>query len=218
MFNRFMINTGSKDLDEFLGGYGNNITIIYGKAATGKTTCCMLATLEQLKQNKKVIYLDTENDFSLDRFKQLAKDDYKKYLDNLFLLKINNFKSQSIKIKELSSFIEKGSFSLVIIDTIGIYYRRLVKRKKDLADNMLISQLKTLKNISNKIPVLITNQVYKKIDEDKDVMLANNIVNKFSNCLIELNHDKNRKIKILKPVKKEMLFEIREEGIFRVEH
>ena len=213
-----MINTGSKDFDEFFGGYGNHITVIYGKASTGKTTCCILASIEQLKQNKKVIYLDAENSFSVDRFEQLAKNDYKKYLENLFLIKVTDFKTQGNKIKELIPLIEKGNFSLLIIDTIGIYYRRLVKSKKELANNMMISQLRTLKEISSKIPVIITNQVYKNIDEDKDMMIADSIINNFTSCVIELEHKKDRKIKMLRPVKKEMIFEIKEEGMFKAGH
>tara|TARA_Y100000310_G_scaffold159627_1_gene159287 strand:+ start:48979 stop:49614 length:636 start_codon:yes stop_codon:yes gene_type:complete len=209
--------TGSKDLDEFLGGYGKHITIIYGKAATGKTTCCMLAALEQLKQNKKVLYLDIENSFSLERFEQLAKEDYKKYLDNLILLRIKNFKEQSLKIKELKKLIEKGNFSLIVVDTIGVYYRRLVKSKKDLANNMLVSQLKNLKELSNETPVLITNQVYSKLDVNEELMVGHNNIERFANCLIELDKNDNRKIKLIKPVKKDMLFEIKDEGMFKVD-
>ena len=101
-----MIKTGSKDLDDFLDGYDNDITMIYGKGATGKTTIVKLAAIEQLKQNKKVIYLDIENGFSLDRFKQLAGGNYKNYLDNLFLFKIKNFKEQHMKIKDLKKLID----------------------------------------------------------------------------------------------------------------
>ena len=214
--NKSMINTGSKDLDDFIGGYGNHLTMIYGKAATGKTTCCMLAAIEQLKQNKKVIYIDTENGFSLDRFKQLAGEDYNRYLDNLFISKINDFKNQGKKIKELMLFIEKSKFSLIIVDTIGIYYRRIVKSHKDLANNMLISQIKDLQEISKKVPVIITNQVYNKIDIDEEVMLAYNLIERYCSCLIQLNKNIKRKIKLIKPVKKEMFFEIEREGLFKV--
>ncbi|MDP6642427.1 MAG: ATPase domain-containing protein [Candidatus Nanoarchaeia archaeon] len=208
-----MISTGSKDLDEFLGGYGDHISALYGKAATGKTTCGMLATLNLLKQDKKVIYLDVEDSFSLDRLKQLTKEDYQKYLDNLFLLKIKNFKEQGVKIKELKSLIEKGNFSLVVVDTIGMYYRRMVKGHKDLANNMLISQLRNLKEL--KIPILITNQVYSNINIDEKMMVGHNIVERYCNCLIELDKNIKRKIKLIKPIKKEMYFEIKEDGIFK---
>jgi DNA repair protein RadB len=208
-----MIDTGSKDLDEFLGGYGDHISALYGKAATGKTTCCMLATINLLKQDKKVIYLDVENSFSLDRLKQLAKEDYQKYLDNLFLLKIKNFKEQGIKIKELKSLTEKGNFSLVVVDTIGMYYRRMVKSHRDLANNMLNSQLRNLKELN--IPILITNQVYSNIDLDEKMMIGHNIVERYCSCLIELDKNIKRKIKLIKPNKKEMYCEIKDDGIFK---
>lgn len=209
-----MINTGSKDLDGFLEGY-DKVTVIYGPAASGKTTLCLLATLQQLKNNKKVLFLDTENGFSIDRFKQLAGDDYKKYLDNVFLFQITNFKTQQQKIKDVKNLIEKGDITLVVVDTIGNFYRRLLKGHKDLANNMLGSQLRILKDIAKKVPVLITNQVYMDIEKNQIKTVGNEILSKNCDSFIELTNNP-RKIILRKPDKKEFSFKIVNDGVLKV--
>ena len=78
-----MINTipsGSKILDKMLnGGYEKDIiTTIYGPAGSGKTILCLLCSVNMTRNNKKVIYVDTENNFSIERLKQIAPYDYNK--------------------------------------------------------------------------------------------------------------------------------------------
>ena len=76
----------------------NNIIAIYGEAGTGKTTLSLIAAIDKLKLGKKVLFLDTENSFPIERFKQLTENNLS-LLDNLILIKANNFKEQQEKIK-----------------------------------------------------------------------------------------------------------------------
>ena len=92
-------DAGSNIIDEFLnGGYDKDIiSTIYGPASSGKTTFCLLAGISIEKQGKKVIFVDTEGGFSLDRFKQLIKSfgaDPLELLKNIFILKPTNFQEQ----------------------------------------------------------------------------------------------------------------------------
>ena len=75
------ISTGSEYLNKFLNsGYEKGrISVIFGPAATGKTTLCMLAALATAKSGKKILFIDTENGFSVERLKQMSKD-YEKIL------------------------------------------------------------------------------------------------------------------------------------------
>ena len=212
----FMISTGSKDLDEFLSGY-KDVTIIYGAASTGKTCCCLLAAIEQAKQNKKVLFLDTENSFSLERVKQVNDDE--KILDNILVFKIKSFKEQQKRIRELDKIISKSNISLVVIDTIGFFYRTLVKRHSDLANSMLISQVNILKEISKNIPVIIANPVYSGLDDfEKIKIVGGEILKRIADTLIRLEKFDNgkRKLKLIKPKKEEMFFEISDKGIFKI--
>ncbi|MEK6952368.1 MAG: DNA repair protein RadB, partial [Nanoarchaeota archaeon] len=67
-----MIGSGNKELDGLISGYGNEISIIYGPAASGKTTLAILSMVGQLKRDKKVVFVDTEKGFSIDRFMQIC--------------------------------------------------------------------------------------------------------------------------------------------------
>lgn len=204
-----MIPTGSKDLDNLIQNY-KGITIIYGEGATGKTLCCLQATKNA--KNNKIIFLDTENSFSIERLQQLDEN-YKEYLNNILLLKIKSFKEQSLKIKALQDI---KNISLIILDGIGMHYRRLVKRNSDLANAMLITQLKILNKISKTTPVIITNQVYMDIKQQKLVMLADKTYLKnFADTIIRLDINP-RKLTVIKPGKKYMYFEIKNKGIFKL--
>ena len=90
------ISAGSYDLNKWLyGGYETDIiTTIYGPAGSGKTNFCLLAGVSQAKKGNKVIYVDTEGGFSVERIKQIAGEDYEKVLSNILLLKPMNFEEQ----------------------------------------------------------------------------------------------------------------------------
>ena len=206
-----MISTGCKDLNEFIEGY-QGINCIFGPSATGKTTMAKLATVEQCKLGKKVIYLDVEDSFSLDRFKQLAGEDYKKLLDNLLLFKIKNFNEQHNKIQELEKIIKKTNVSLIIIDTLSIYYRRILKRIPEIANKMLMKQLRILKYISETIPVIITNQVYDDVEGNGVRMVGGSMPIRASDRIIELQKEPRKLI----CDEKELLFDINEKGISKL--
>ena len=107
-----MIQTGLKDLDNLLENY-NNLTAIYGEAGTGKTTLCLLAAIEQALNNKKVLFLDSENNFSTERFTQLLNNRDKECIKNILILKIKNFNIQHTQIKSLEKIIEELKPSII---------------------------------------------------------------------------------------------------------
>lgn len=198
-----MTSTGSQDLDKFL--QYNNITTIYGEAGTGKTTLCLLSSIEQASNNKKVLYLDAEKNFSTERFEQLLNGRNKECIKNILILNIKNFNLQHTQIKNLENI---KNISLIITDSITHYYRRLYRREPEIAKAMLGKQLSILKKISDNIPIIITSQVYSNMNDDV-LPLAKEILKKFSKTIIKL--EKNpRKLTL---DKKEINFKIINEGI-----
>jgi (p)ppGpp synthase/HD superfamily hydrolase len=63
------------------------VTVLYGASGTGKTNFCLLAAVSQAKKGNKVLFIDTEGGFSVDRVKQLVGEEYESVLKNIFLLK-----------------------------------------------------------------------------------------------------------------------------------
>ncbi len=205
------VSSGCKEFDEFLNGGYSDITTMYGAAATGKTTFAILSAIEQAKRGHNVLYIDVENNFSVQRFKQLSGECYKELLDNLLIVKINNFREQQLRIKSLFELQDK--VSLIVIDNIGGYYRRLLKSKQELANRMFISQFRILEEVSKKVPVLITNQVYTDAKNGEMRVVGGEIVKKSSDYIIELKNERVRKAILRKPERKIFLFQIKNDGI-----
>lgn len=203
-----MQETQTLEVAAFLGDYNKEITYIYGQAGSGKTTLAMLASVELIKKGKKVIFIDTENGVSIERLKQLCNSE--SLLENIFLIKITDFDDQCKKIENLMNIYKL--FDLVIVDTIGSIYRDELKKDSIGTNIKITKQLKTLLSISKEIPVIVTNQVYTKIPENVITPVGGELIKKFCNKIIELQKEP-RKIKLIKPEEKEVLFEINEQGI-----
>ena len=107
--NKFL--TGSKILDDMLeGGYEKDIiTTIYGPAGAGKTVICILAAMTAAINSKKVIYVDTEGGFSVERLKQIASsinNNYKEILNNINFLRPTTFEEQKKSFEKLKEIIK----------------------------------------------------------------------------------------------------------------
>jgi len=222
------IPSGSAVMDKLLdGGYEtDSVTTIYGPAGTGKSTCCMLCAIDVAKSNK-VIYIDTEGGFSVERFRQLCHGkDVKKMLDKMLFLKPMNFEEQKKIMEKLPEMIN-SKIGLVIIDTISMHYRIEFGKKEDFQETnkALAGQVANLIRIARdkNVPVIVTNQVYASFDDKNKVnMVGGDILKYGSKCLIELQDIGNAKRKaVLKKHRslaenREICFEITEEGFSEV--
>ncbi len=184
------------------------INLVYGEPATGKTTLALMLTRDYSKFSR-VIYVDTENGFNVERFKQISQKNYKDCLKNIITFKVKNYQEQEDAIKNLNGI----KADLIIIDTIGMHYRLNLKDDFKDANNKMISMLKTLLKLNkNNVNVLIINQVYNNFNTNKVQGVGEKMINKF--CKVVLKLEKNpRKIIREKPNKSERLFEINDEGI-----
>ena len=220
--------TGSKVLDIMLnGGYEKDIiTTIYGPAGSGKTVLCLLCSIIVARTGKKVVYVDSEGGFSIERLKQLysyTSQDYKNILNNIIFLKPTRFEEQKKSFEKLKELVN-DKIGLIIVDSIAMLYRLELGKGEDVQEvnRELGRQIAYLTEIARKntIPVLITNQVYTDFDEkDKVNIVGGDILKYGSKCLIELQitPNGNRRAVLRKhrsiAEEKEIIFKIIEGGI-----
>ncbi|MBR9699000.1 DNA repair and recombination protein RadB [Candidatus Woesearchaeota archaeon] len=220
----FKIPSGSDIIDDFLeGGYEKDVlTTIYGPSGSGKTTLCMLASLNQARKKKKVIYIDSEGGFSIERFKQLAGEEFQDILKYIMLLKPTSFDGQNKALEKLKSLINE-KIGLIVVDTLTIFYRLELAKKEEFksTNNKLIWQISYLTEIARKhnIPILITNQVYSDFQQRNNVkMVGGDILKYHSKCLMKLTKINTKRKATLMihrsiPEGKELDFGIINEGI-----
>ena len=189
------VPTGSRILDNMLeGGYETDIiTTVYGPSGSGKTTLCILAAANVAKRGKKVIYIDTEGGFSVERLAQISKN-YKNLLKNIIFLMPSSFKEQKNSFEKLKDLIN-DRIGIIIVDTISMLYRLELGKEEQVyeTNRELGKQLSYLTSIArNKnIPVLITNQVYADFDNPGMFkMVGGDLLKYSSKCLIELHNKK----------------------------
>lgn len=234
------ISTGSYDLNKWLyGGYEQDvITMIAGPAGSGKTNFSILASCSQAKKGNKVIFIDTEGGFSVERVKQIVGEDYESILENIFLLEPVNFDEQKKAFNKLLNQLKTEQVSLIVVDGMAMLYRLelgdAIQTKDDFkikqVNREVVKQMRTLAEIARKkhIPVIITNQVYEEFVSEEDWkkgirgnvnIVGGDLFKYWSKCIIELeNRNSRRKVKLLKHrslENKEMFFDIRNNGIFR---
>jgi len=165
------------------------ITTIYGPSGTGKSNICILTAANFAKNGKKVIYIDTEGGFSVERFKQVTQNDITS-LDNILILQPLTFEEQRDVFSKLNNLVT-DEISLIVVDTISMLYRLEMGRSEDIysINRELGRQLSNLTEITRrrKIPIIITNQVYANFEEKNKVnMVGGDIMKYGSKCLIEL--------------------------------
>ncbi len=220
-------SSGNSDIDKLLeGGYETDIiTTVYGPAGSGKTLFCLLAAIRCVKEGKKVVFIDTEGGFSVERLKQLS-DDYERILDNIFFLRPTSFKEQKDSFEKLKGFVNE-KIGLIIIDTISMLYRLELGKSDNVYDvnRELGQQIAYLNEIARKkeIPVIAANQVYADFKKKEGVKLVGGDLLKYgSKCMMELQLSGNNRVVSLKKHRsiesgKSFLFRIVEKGIEKIE-
>ncbi|MGB9718965.1 MAG: DNA repair and recombination protein RadA [Candidatus Anstonellales archaeon] len=168
------ITTGSKKLDELLGGgiESQSLTEFFGKFASGKSQVgfqlCVNAQLppENGGLGGKVIFIDSESTFRPDRVKQMAESvglDPKTTLENIFVQKAENSDHQILLVEKADQLIKNENVKLLIIDSLTSHFRAdyigrgaLGERQQKL--NQHVHKLQKLADKHN-IAVYFTNQV-----------------------------------------------------------
>lgn len=211
-------------LDKLLDGglEAGCVTNFYGPAGTGKSNIALAAAIAAVRGGKKVVFIDTEGGFSIERLTQMTDGITKSVTDHVILLEPKDWDSQKDTIRKLDKICAKENVGLIIIDSLVALWRITVTDANATEVNReLATQLSILANIARNrgIPILVTNQVYADITTGKIEMSARNIVKWWSKNIIELEHVRTgcRRATIKKarsqPEDKSIEFEIVQNGL-----
>jgi DNA repair protein RadA len=228
------ITTGSKNLDELLGGgiETRAITELYGEYGTGKTqichTLCITVQQEENESNKsRALYVDTENTFRPERIASIAsarKIDPKIALENVIVAKAYNSSHQEVIIQESPNVIDLYKIKIMIVDSIVSHYRaeflgRSVLSERQQRINRLLHILLRIAETC-KIAVVITNQIQSSPDAifgDPNKATGGNVMAHTSTYRLYLKKaGKNRIARMVDSPyhsEREVLFALNEQGI-----
>lgn len=168
------ISTGSKSLDELLGGGVETmaITEMYGKFSSGKSQLGFQLVVNAQKQPQQgglgggVLFVDSEATFRPDRIVQIAESqgmDPQAVLKNIQVARAENSDHQIILLEKAEETIEKNNIKLIVIDSLTSHFRSdyigrgaLSERQQKL--NKHVHMLQKLAEKYN-LAVYVTNQV-----------------------------------------------------------
>lgn len=165
------IPTCCKTIDESLSGGipSNSVSLVYGEPETGKTTLALQCTVNCARQGYKTLFVDCDGKFSPRRLSQIASEEYEQIAELIILMKLNDFREQTIIMDRMTDYVTK-SFGLIVFDTITSLYRLRIAEtpsKTFELNRELNRQLAVLAQIAKtqRIAVLITSQVHSVLDE-----------------------------------------------------
>jgi DNA repair protein RadB len=200
------VSTGTP-LDKVLDGgvECDAVTNVYGPAGCGKTNIAISTMIRVLDSGKKVVYMDTESSFSLERYTQLGGKDG--LLKDVIFVEPNDWKEQHREVLSMEKLLEKKDVGLVVVDSMVALYRlELDNENFQQTNKQLATQYSVLSRIARKkkIPVIVTNQVYglrSNEGEGEKIELSSRTISKYwSKALVEIkkSSSSNRRFAIIR--------------------
>ena len=218
----------NSSLDVMLGGgfEKGTITQLFGPPTSGKSNLTLTLAVNVARNNKKVIYIDTEGGISIDRIKQIAGPDFSNVANNIIVFEPTSFQEQNDMLRSIDLWLRKNhkDVELIVLDSAVALYRvddmKSAKLNKELGRQMgLLSKIARQYDIA----VVVTNQIYSAIDEEgnSDIKaVGGTILQYWSKVIIQLERgdEINQRVATLKrhrslPEGKQAVFTISSRGI-----
>lgn len=187
------ISTGCGALDALLsGGFRRGrVHLLYGEAATGKTTIAIAAALNHLRRDPGAVayYVDSDHKLTSERLSQIAGTPVRG-VRRLLLWRPVSFRQQARVIEDLH--YRAGSGDMVVVDSVTGLYRvetggpeRTFRANKEL--NRQLALLVEMTRTGGTATVL-TGQVRSVMDETDDVEpVAPRLLRFWSDVIIRLD-------------------------------
>ena len=188
--------TGCAPLDELLGGgvERGTLTEFFGEGGSGKTNICLVLAANVARAGKKAIYIDTEG-LSLERLFQIAGGDKDKaaaeaIMKNVFVFDARDLDEQEEAVNKSIALAEQlDDVDLIVLDSATSQYRRFFGTDEEGRSRqrlgVLITRLLRAAR-TRKIPIVITNQVYTDINNDKFEPLGGHALSHSSKAIVRI--------------------------------
>jgi DNA repair protein RadA len=231
------LSTGSKQLDELVGGglETQTITEFYGEYGVGKSILChQLAVNVQLPEDKgglngAALYIDTENTFRPEWIVRMANAigmDPTQIAKNIIYSEAFNSDHQVLLLEKADKIIQENKVKLIIVDSLTAHFRSEYLGREMLAERQqkLNSHLHRLVRLSRAFNTcaVVTNQVMARPDQFFGMAVeavGGHIVSHSSHTRIFLRRTASGPVRICKLISSpylpegERIFKITEEGI-----
>ncbi len=143
------------------------VTLIYGEAATGKTTTTTQAAIAVARMGLKTLYLDSDHSFTQQRFHQIAGTDSQEISSLIMLFLPETFSEQRKLVESLGNFVTP-SLGLVVVDSVSSLYRAAFSGSESIfsLNRDLTRQVAYLEELSSshKIACILTSQVHARLN------------------------------------------------------
>jgi len=230
------ITTGSKNLDNLLGGGVETgaITEAHGAYGSSKSQLAFqLSVNVQLPKEKgglegKALFVDTENTFRPERIEQMAKAlslDPKETLKNIYVARAYNSDHQILLVEKAKDILKEKNIKLLVIDSLTSLFRSDYSGRGELAPrqqklNRHLHELQKISEVYN-LTVYVTNQVMARPDVlfgDPTTAIGGHILGHAATFRLYLRKGKDQK-RVAKLIDApalpdaETVFKVTEEGI-----
>ena len=231
------LTTGSRELDELLGGglETQTITELYGEYGSGKSQIChQLCVNVQLPPGRGglgggALYIDTENTFRTERIVQMAEHldfDPEEVIKNIIFAEAYTSDHQTFLVENADKVVKENNIRLIIVDSLTSHFRSEYLGREMLAErqqklNKHMHKLIRLARAFNAVAV-VTNQVMSKPDVffgDAVHPVGGHIVAHTSHTRVFLRKSARGPVRIARLVSSsylpegEMVFKITEHGV-----
>ncbi len=138
------------------------VTLVYGEAATGKTSVVIQTAVSAATKGLKVLYVDSDHSFTHQRFHQIAGGGASALSELIMFFLPESFPEQCTLVESLENYLTP-TVGLVVVDSITSLYRTAFSESVSIfsLNRDLSRQLAYLNELSSshEIACLLTSQV-----------------------------------------------------------
>jgi DNA repair protein RadB len=186
-----VLSTGLRSLDAIMnGGFPrSSLSLVYGEASTGKSTLLLHCMIENLMDNEKALFIDSDHSFSLARLLQMTQSHAEGIAERIMLFSPISFREQTALIENLENYLT-SHIQLVVIDSITSLYSASLESSNVFTQNRQLGrQLAYLSELAPKreLSIIVTGQVHARpMSNDRAQLVSNRLLTYWPSVVLRL--------------------------------